>query len=263
MDASKQLACTRSFLDFVPPTRKYPSRSVTRYVESSRDFVSTTSRAFQSQQWPLAERCSCGSQPPIWLDTACRRIFVYEIHHPRYHTHAYLASKKQPPGSRRLTPCTGSRSPENHCVMAFLRQRNLNPNQKNSYYVVDMTRMQYGKAALGPLGETYFMGSVQGFEDSMQSICGHLKLVRMSQTNLPSGGNLAIIARLEECARRAFRRWQSRDSAGWCEHCGVGGPNLLRCNGCRTKRVYYCCLSHQDDGRKLHELICEKLEATK
>ncbi|EKD14156.1 uncharacterized protein L3040_007844 [Drepanopeziza brunnea f. sp. 'multigermtubi'] len=199
-----------------------------------------------------------GNQQPILLNPQARRVFVYEVHQPRHHTRSYLLKSNPRPGEGPLSPVTGSRSPEDHCVMAFLRPgpQRPDPNHPRSYYVVDMTRMQYGKEALGPWGETYLIGTTRMFEDSMKSVCGHLQLARMDQTLL--GGPDHVKVRLKACAARAFQRWQKREHAGWCEHCGMGGPSLFRCTGCRTARIYYCGKEHQEAGWRLHKLHCQR-----
>ncbi|KAG4440083.1 hypothetical protein IFR05_004426 [Cadophora sp. M221] len=152
---------------------------------------------------------------------------------------------------------SGAHSSENHCVLAFRHPSNGDIFSKENYYIVDMTRLQYGEAGYGTYGETYFLGTYEEHLTSMSKICGELEFNRMvtatkDQTNEPENQ-----VRVKECAMRAWERWMNRDKEGWCEYCGRGGVELKRCGACKGRKVWYCCDEHNRKGWKLHKLTCE------
>jgi hypothetical protein len=146
---------------------------------------------------------------------------------------------------------TGARDNEAHCVLGFPHQ-----DAAGMMFIVDMSRMQYGAAGRGSYGENYFLGTIDDWIESMKNICAELIKVDLSST--VSISDMEEDKRLKNCAQRVWDRWQNRESEGWCEHCGKGGKNLLRCGRCKTAMIRYCCKEHQVAGWKLHKHTCEK-----
>ncbi|KAL5317838.1 hypothetical protein ACEPPN_014938 [Leptodophora sp. 'Broadleaf-Isolate-01'] len=91
---------------------------------------------------------------------------------------------------------TGAKDDERHCVISFPH-----PSKPCEDFVVNITRMQYGEKARGPLGENYFMGSGKDFAASFEPICESIKLrvVLGVQTDGIEGEG-----RLKNCVARAF-----------------------------------------------------------
>jgi hypothetical protein len=149
---------------------------------------------------------------------------------------------------------TGALDKEPHVVLTIAH-----PENKNLAYIADMTSMQYGKAGRGAFGENYFLGTWSQFWDE------HIKGVCEDATFSRCAPKARIFPkdekRLMGCAKRVMERWLNREKEGWCEHCGKPGKELLRCGGCRDKKVWYCCKEHQRAGWKLHKHTCEKKEA--
>lgn len=146
---------------------------------------------------------------------------------------------------------TGSRDNETHCVLGFPHE-----SAAGMMFIVDMSRMQYGAAARGSYGDNYFLGSFSDFDDSMKNIC--TELIKIETSRRVDIQDVEEDKRLKSCAQRVWDRWQNRESEGWCEHCGKGGKDLLRCGGCETVTIRYCCREHQVAGWKLHKHTCEK-----
>jgi hypothetical protein len=108
-------------------------------------------------------------------------------------------------------------------------------------FIVDMARMQWGDNGRGKFGEKYYMGTLDGFYDVMEKVCGDMKEQGIGATHI---NNSEFTELLTACAKRVWERWQNREKEGWCDYCGIGGK-LLRCSGCRTKKVWYCSPEHQ------------------
>ncbi|PBP25197.1 hypothetical protein BUE80_DR004048, partial [Diplocarpon rosae] len=145
-------------------------------------------------------------EKPLLVGIQHCRMFEFSVQGPKNHIRSTLEKRDSLPGGQHITPITGSRYSEPHCVMGFLRPSCISvPQLKTSYYVADMARMQYGRDALGPRGETYFIGSMYEFERSMRNVCENLTLDHVRATRL--GDNHPVTARLKLCAERAFKRW--------------------------------------------------------
>jgi hypothetical protein len=100
--------------------------------------------------------------------------------------------------------------------------------------VVDMTRMQYGKAAMGPFGETYFLGTLREFKTSMAKICASLTDLSHGQIYLGTRGTQNE-QWLTGVAAEVFRRWQNRVQEGWCDYCGKPDTkdSMDHCGNCK------------------------------
>ncbi|PVH72699.1 hypothetical protein DL98DRAFT_609844 [Cadophora sp. DSE1049] len=193
-------------------------------------------------------------EEPLLVDFNACEFLKINMHNPKLHT---LSSVRGTPG---YTAATGGMNDEQHIVMIIPH-----PTMPREGFVVDMTRMQYGEAARGPYGENYFLGTDAEFLMSLKEICdGPKDMVKAMITEGEVGTVEAYerVLRLENCAKRAFERWQNREKQGWCEHCGKGGK-LMKCGACKTKAVWYCCKEHQKAGWKLHKWTCEKPKVEK
>ncbi|KAI6711912.1 hypothetical protein JHW43_005577 [Diplocarpon mali] len=174
---------------------------------------------------------------PCLVDMQHCRMFEFSVEGPKNHIRSTLEKRGSLPGGQHITPVTGSRHIEPHCVMGFLRPGCISvPWLKTSYYVADLARMQYGRNALGPRGETYFIGSIREtslrtnslsemipksiiaenkadlvevyeFEKSMKNVCENLTLDHIRATRL--GDSHPVSARLKMCAERVFKRWNN------------------------------------------------------
>ncbi|KAH6694813.1 hypothetical protein BKA61DRAFT_584149 [Leptodontidium sp. MPI-SDFR-AT-0119] len=126
---------------------------------------------------------------------------------PSLHLHLSISTLLFPPtytgtqnhdsnanGGRSIS--TGAKDDERHCVISFPH-----PSKPCEDFVVNITRMQYGEKARGPLGENYFMGSGKDFAASFEPICESIKLrvVLGVQTDGIEGEG-----RLKNCVARAF-----------------------------------------------------------
>lgn len=167
---------------------------------------------------------------------------------------------------------TGSRNRERHVVLAFPRlSSTTHPTEKprKEYIIVDPTRQQYGLAGKGSHGETYFIGSFDEWLTGMARICENVEVGDCTQVNLNTEKGTQHEQMLKDCARRVWQRWGKRDTEGWCEYCGRGdkevegglaGTRLMRCAGCKVKKVWFCCKEHQLSGWKLHRFTCERVK---
>lgn len=185
-------------------------------------------------------------QEPLLIDPKRRMILKSRIEGPKVHTIAWLSEKS-------LTFPTGSKDNEDHAIIIFKRP---NSTEVGDDIAVDMTRTQYGPEGRGTFGEPYFIGTANEFSKSMPKICDTVVVVNYGSTDLGSSGN-DNEKRLRDCAKKVWERWQNRKNEHWCAYCGKPGEKLLKCGGCKTKIVWYCCKEHQVADRKLHKHTCE------
>ena len=183
------------------------------------------------------------------MDARLERVFALGIQGPKYRIIATgLAGG--------IGASTGSWDNEKHSVLGFSH-----PFNPKDYFIVDMTRMQYGKAARGLCGENYFLGSLDEFTSSMKKICeGVRDLSGGKPTRFARSDNVVLEAWVDECAEKVWKRWNERGERGWCEHCGKpdSDGSMKNCGACKRNRVKYCCKEHQVAGWKLHKHTCEK-----
>ncbi|PBP21199.1 hypothetical protein BUE80_DR007767 [Diplocarpon rosae] len=188
----------------------------------------------------------CPAEQKVLIQVPDESFFQRMLTSWRIDIRSTLEKRESLPGGQHVTPITGSRYSEPHCVMGFLRPSCISvPHLKTSYYVADMARMQ-----------------------SMKNVCENLTLDHVRATRL--GDTHPVTARLKLCAERTFQRWQkdadvkvsdSRETDGWCDYCGKGGcatngAAMKRCIGCRDQRIYYCCDQHQEAAWALHRFTC-------
>ncbi|TVY20143.1 hypothetical protein LARI1_G001435 [Lachnellula arida] len=189
---------------------------------------------------------------PILIDMSPRSVIKFSINGPFLHVVTSTPKATGGAGDSNIM-ATGAKDNEGHGILAFPC-----PGKKDKQqFVVDMTRMEYGDVGRGTYGENYFLGTLDGYMKSMRSICVDPELVQTwdaCQTALGSQTE----TRLKACAKRAWEKWQNRESEGWCEHCGKGGKELKRCRGCRMAKVWWCCREHQLAGWNLHKHTCER-----
>jgi hypothetical protein len=88
------------------------------------------------------------------------------------------------------------------------------PGKPCEYFVVGMTRMQYGEAGRGIQGKCYFLGALNDFVHSMEKICAEI----VWQPTLPPSPFLGMKGqhenRLIAYAKKAWVRWQNRGREG-------------------------------------------------
>jgi hypothetical protein len=188
-------------------------------------------------------------QEPIIVRTSAGHILSFLIKGPKLRSMFWNFTT-------RMRMYTGVKEDERHCVLLFTRPE----VDRESFPVVDMTRMQYGEAGRGTYGENYFLGTLEKFLSSMKRVCGMAAQTFMDQESLICSicPTKEIEERLKACAERAWRRWLKRNEEGWCDFCGKGGQGLFRCEACKVKVVRYCCKEHQQAGWGLHKFCCEK-----
>ncbi|TGO23565.1 hypothetical protein BPAE_0128g00170 [Botrytis paeoniae] len=124
----------------------------------------------------------------------------------------------------------------------------------DEFFVVDMTRMQWGKR--GIFGGPYFLGKGGDWQDAMDTICNDMEELEIGASWILENQHIEL---MRECAKRVWDRWNDRENAGWCDYCGVGGK-LSACAECKKgdKKIWYCGVEHQRKGWKLHKFTCEK-----
>lgn len=124
----------------------------------------------------------------------------------------------------------------------------------DDFFVVDMTRMQWGKR--GIFGEPYFLGKGRDWQNDMVTICNDMKELGIGASWISENQHTEL---MRKSAKRAWDRWNDRENVGWCDYCGVGGK-LSACAECKKgdKKIWYCGVEHQRKGWKLHKFTGEK-----
>ncbi|TVY28619.1 hypothetical protein LHYA1_G002356 [Lachnellula hyalina] len=192
------------------------------------------------------------SERPILIDMSPRSVIKFSINGPFLHVVTSTPKVTGGAGDSHIMT-TGSKDSEDHGVLAFPC-----PGRKDKQqFVVDMTRMEYGEVGRGTYGENYFLGTLEGYMNSMRGVCVDPERVNTWDACCTALGG-ETETRMKTCAKRVWERWQNRDSEGWCEHCGKGGKELKRCRGCRMAKIWWCCREHQLAGWSLHKHTCER-----
>ncbi|KAI9643010.1 hypothetical protein NHQ30_008744 [Ciborinia camelliae] len=122
----------------------------------------------------------------------------------------------------------------------------------HSFYVVDMTCMQWGER--GIFGEPYFLGKGEEWQDMMANVCHDMEELGIGASWISKHPDTEL---MRQCATRVWERWANRENAAWCDYCGVGG-RLSACSQCKTRKVWYCGVEHQKKAWKLHKFTCER-----
>lgn len=91
-------------------------------------------------------------------------ILEFTVHDPKLYT--LLTVTGLP-----ITTMTGGDKESMHGVLGFPA-----PGSQYVDMVVDMTRMQWGEAGRGLLGETYWLGTIEQFQDAAGMVCGMMRL---------------------------------------------------------------------------------------
>ncbi|KAH6694814.1 hypothetical protein BKA61DRAFT_662751 [Leptodontidium sp. MPI-SDFR-AT-0119] len=201
------------------------------------------------------------NEDPVLIDATARMVFEYTLHAPKHDIRSIIQQTSS--GSDFSSDdklwyfSSGASDSENHCVLAFRHPENSDVFSKENYFIVDMTRLQYGEAGYGTYGETYFLGTYEDYPTSMAKICGELEFRGMTTATTGRADEPENQVRVQECAKRAWERWMNREKEGWCEYCGRGGAELKRCGACKGRKVWYCCDEHNRKGWKLHKLTCK------
>ncbi|KAE9376045.1 hypothetical protein N431DRAFT_543395 [Stipitochalara longipes BDJ] len=191
-------------------------------------------------------------EEPIIIDLKTGQLVKLQIHGPKL---TFITTITSGPPFKTDTYNNGQKNNEPHLVVMFPHPQY--PDGIEQRFVVDMTRMQYGEAGRGLHGENYLLGTSSQFHDSMNNICAQARVTRTLSLKLESNGN-ENEQRLRACAKKAWERWQNRDTEAWCAFCGKPGRALQECSECTTQKVFYCCKEHRKSDEKLHEYTCEK-----
>ncbi|KAH8747093.1 hypothetical protein F5882DRAFT_422573 [Hyaloscypha sp. PMI_1271] len=193
------------------------------------------------------------NETPVLVSPFSRRILEFKMKGPKLLTVSTGMKVGGSTSGKGGTIVTGLDQESLHSALGFAA-----PGMGNVDFVVDMTRMQWGEAGRGSLGELYYLGSVAGYYRAMENVCDDIEEVGYGATHVaPSIHTDAM----KSCASRVWERWENRDTEGWCDYCG--GPDsserrLLNCSACKETKVRYCCKEHQKAGWKLHKFTCEK-----
>jgi hypothetical protein len=135
-----------------------------------------------------------------------------------------------------------------HSVWGFGR-----PGHENVAAVLDMASMQFGERGRGKGGETFMLGSLDGFYDMAERVAeGH----KPRFEHLPGGagrvGPSPHDIWLRPAAQRVRGRWEARVTKPWCGYCGA--PGELR--RCPCGEAWYCNAAHQAAGWRYHKRWC-------
>ncbi|KUJ13715.1 uncharacterized protein LY89DRAFT_672006 [Mollisia scopiformis] len=188
-----------------------------------------------------------GNEAPLIVNPKDRACTEFAIGGPKLIT---LASTMIP--GQVKTYHTGARENEDHAVVVFNVK-----GPAETQVVVDMTRSQYGIAGRGTFGERYFLGNIEEWLTSMDKVCNNTTTLLTRSTNFPRTKS-ENENRIEACAKKVWERWQNRVKEQWCAYCGKPGVELKKCNGCKAKKICYCCGDHQKSDWKLHKMTCER-----
>ena len=171
------------------------------------------------------------NETPVLVSPFSRNILEIKMKGPKLLTVSTGMKAKGNPGEKGGTIVTGRDQESLHSALGFAA-----PGSGHVDFVVDMTRMQWGQAGRGSLGELYYLGSVAGYYRAMKNVCDDIEDVGNGATHV--GPSMHTEA-MEACARRVWERWENRDKEGWCDYCG--GPDsserrLLNCVLAKKRR---------------------------
>ncbi|KAF5869546.1 uncharacterized protein Bfra_010740 [Botrytis fragariae] len=79
----------------------------------------------------------------------------------------------------------------------------------DDFFVVDMTRMQWGKR--GMFGKPYFLGKGGDWQDAMDIICDDMEELGIGASWISENQHTEL---MRKCAKRAWNRWIDREKAG-------------------------------------------------
>ncbi|KAF7946531.1 hypothetical protein EAE96_009528 [Botrytis aclada] len=191
------------------------------------------------------------NEKPILIKPFPRSIIEFKLTGPKLMS---VQSLKLRNGG--ATYITGGENEGFHSILGFPRPGTGVGQIANldEFFVVDMTRMQWGKRGL--FGEPYFLGKGGDWQDAMDTICDGMEELGIGASWISENEHTEW---MRKCAKRAWDRWNDRENAGWFDYCGVRGK-LSACAECKKggKKIWYCGVEHQRKGWKLHKFTCEK-----
>ncbi|KAJ7038676.1 hypothetical protein C8F04DRAFT_1088300 [Mycena alexandri] len=187
---------------------------------------------------PLRVRTSAGKD--FITPASTRVILELELIRPKRMTIAYVVGRQM--------HITGSEDTMMHAVAGFAA-----PDEANVSTILDLASLQFGDAGRGLGGRsTFALEPLDAFYDRVEAVA------RSADTD-----NSKISSRIGPCpddawlkrvAKRAKERWEARDKAAWCGHCGGPGDALKKCSLCREES--YCDAAHQTAAWPFHKRFC-------
>ncbi len=78
------------------------------------------------------------------LDISPRRIFEYSVQGSKHYSLSTGEENDSPSEIISTSLCGGSKYSKDRYILGFLRPGSVDPEDRSSYFVIDMTRMQYG-----------------------------------------------------------------------------------------------------------------------
>jgi len=141
------------------------------------------------------------NEEPVLIDLKPRQILEFKLKGPKLLS--VTAVKSSGPSL-----VTGLKEDGLHAVWGFPRL-----GSQNLDLVVDMARMQWGDSGRRAYGEKYYMGTIDGFFDVMEKVCGDMEEQGIGACSINDSEH---IERLRVCAKRSGkdgRTKRSKDSA--------------------------------------------------
>jgi hypothetical protein len=140
---------------------------------------------------------------------------------------------------------TGDQVHMNHAVWGFGR-----PGEEMVGITLDMASMQFGEKGRGKGGETFMMGTLDGFYDFVETIAQGCEPMKLGSMRI---GPSEHDEWLKAGAGRVKERWGKRETERWCDYCGkpLGDPKVCPCH-----EVFYCGAMHQAKAWKFHKKHC-------
>ena len=175
----------------------------------------------------------------------CRRIIEQTLLYPKYTT----ASIVLPEG---LTHVMGHQAVLLHVTMGFYEE----DADREVSSTLDLASMQLGDVGRGPGAKgkgTFALDTIDEYKERLMQLAdgNDAGKARSSLRVGPSEHDWW----LKDVARRAKARWDKRETAKWCGHCGGPGPELLRCSRCGS--AWFCDREHQRMAWHFHKGYCK------
>lgn len=139
--------------------------------------------------------------------------------------------------------------PTTHAVWGFAQA-----GSESVSHVLDLSSMQFGEAGRGKGGEIFKLATIQEFFEGMKSIAEGSGGGSGSDRIGPS----PVEAWVKEVAVTVRARWENREKAPWCAHCGKPDPPKK----CVCGEAYYCSPEHSAAGWGGHKKWCSAKPGT-
>lgn len=168
-----------------------------------------------------------------------REIVEYDLNSPSQVTLSLIYSE-------RMTYVTGGKKSMLHAVWRFSKQGS---STANVSAMLDLASMQFGVNGKGKGGESFFLGSKDGFDLFLGTICENVVFKKSSLWI----GKSPDDPWFQDVAKRVKQRWDERDTKPWCGQCGAP---LREPKRCPCKGAYYCGSVHQQAAWRFHKHHC-------